>query len=422
MSRHLNIVAFAALCAMIICCGRAPADPDDGTWPPSQSGGPPAPGEDARRPPSKTGTIGSMVSITVVDKLQGERTSTSLLVRGGRAHATYWRCTLPCYQCQVPLPDPLPPCSGHRYAAWTPDSGPASREHIGSEGGMSTSLWLAPGGQPRASSAALSDVLISSRDPGSTWTSARIPGPHDSWLPRTWAARGPTPHVAWTANGAKGQRELWRSVQGPAGWKTSRHGTVYADLIAAFDGAARMHLIQTTTIHAIEDTQRLQYHAPQQKPWTVTTSKARTLKVEALVLDARRAAHLLYTSRKRISMAQWEPVELWYATNRSGSWAHQRLHAAPGYPGYFSPARLALALDSRQQPHVAVNGAAWSGHKSSPGVRWPLLVGVVREGHWRFVQLDDHATGALDVAVDKERVYVAYFGATDFRLARADIY
>lgn len=201
MTCPLKTVAVLSICALAIGCGRAPADPDDGAWPPSQSPSPPRPGETSKGAPGKTGnTVGSMVSVTVIEKLSGQKTSTSLLVDSGRAHATYWRCTVPCFHCQVPLPDPLPPCSGHRYVEWIPDSGLGVKELIDTQGGMGTSLWLTPGRLARASSSWMSRVEMAGRSAGSFWKTEKIPGANNSWFSRTWASRSGAPKLTCTAH------------------------------------------------------------------------------------------------------------------------------------------------------------------------------------------------------------------------------
>ena len=422
----LKIVTALALWILWLAgCGRAPADPGDDGWPPSQGKSEPPPGTDSKIPGHST--VGSMVTGTVIEKLKGERTSTSIVMTGGLVHTTYWRCTVPCYQCSVPLPNPPPPCSGHRYASGLPDEVVFLAESIHGDSGMGTSLWLAADGSPRASSSGLSDVVISGRGSGAVWSTSKIPGGYYTSYPRTWAGldKDGQAQVAWISAGSLKQVELWHAAQTAKGWQATKKMDAYPDVVPAIDRQGRVHLAHSTIIDPAAPTNTSQvmlYMSPDQKPWTVASSTKHSMQVKALELDPAGGAHLLYLRRKRVSVAQWEPLEVWYATNASGLWKHSLLNSGNLYPGYFTPAQLALALDAQGQVHVALNGSSWSGHKSNPEVSTPLVAGVLRDGKWRFAQVDDQTTGALDLAAHKGQVFVSYFGKEDFRVARVMIY
>lgn len=433
MNHRTKKFVFATVWILLVAgCGRAPADPGDPGWPPSQGKSEPRPGTDSKtpgegaHPPGGGCTVGSMVSVTVIEKLRGERTSTSIVMDGGLVHTSYWRCTVPCYQCQVPLPDPRPPCSDHRFASGLPDEVLFLAESIHKKGGMGTSLWLSPDGLPHASSSGLSDVMVSGRGAGPTWSTAKLPGGYYTSFTRTWADvdNGGRPHVAWlSSSGAQGAYELWHGTRSAKGWEAKKQMSVYPDATAAFDNQGRLHLAHSTTVDvSSSDAQVMLYLSPEQKPWGVLSSTKQGMQVRALELDAKGRAHLLYLSRKRLAVAQWEPTELWYATNASGQWKHSRLSTGHLYPAYFTPGHVALALDPAGQPHVAINGSSWSGSKSNPQVRHPLVAGSLRGGQWRFVQVDSDTTGAVDLAVHTGVVYVSYFGEEDFRVAKVMVY
>jgi len=424
---HLKLVFLVALTSFAAGCGRAPADSGEDGWPPSQGKSEPPPGTDAKTPPGKTPgggcTVGSMVTVTVIEKLRGERTSTSILVDKGKVHTTYWRCTVPNYQRKAPIPEGLP-CSGHRYATGQPDKTMFVAESIHDESGMGTAIWLSAGGLPRASSSGLSEVYVHGRGAGPVWTTAKMPGNFFTSFPRTWAGLDSSGkgHVAWTAAGGKSPRELWHAVQTANGWQAKKHMNAYDDVVAAFDEQGRVHLAHSTGEHGLDGSQILLYLSPKQKPWGVTSSTKQSLSTRALELDKKGNAHLLYTSRKRMAVAQWEPTEVWYATNASGKWKQTQLNKGRGFPAYFTAANMALTVDSVGNPYVALNGTSWSGYKSKPETSTPLVAGAIHGGAWDFYPVDHNVTGALDLAENAGHVYISYFGEADFRVARVMVF
>lgn len=97
-------------------CGRAPADPGDPGWPPSQGKLEPPPGTSAKTPPdTKSITPGGrqrhrLHGLHIGDRDDERRAHQHSPVNtGGQVHTTCWRCTVPCYPCQVPLPLPAAP-------------------------------------------------------------------------------------------------------------------------------------------------------------------------------------------------------------------------------------------------------------------------------------------------------------------------
>lgn len=440
--------------------------------------------ENVEQNPMKSSSLSFKTNITVIDNLGGRETSTSIAVKDHQAHASYWRCDLPCYQCAEPLPDYLS-CSGLRYAAiqyvlesqaLVPSLGEsavkqpviinpdlANEEDVSkksiwdlprdlAEIGWGNSLALDQADTPGISAinAQSGEVhYFAHSSPVAQWNGwhqwPQAIGHSAIRQSPTWmtCAADSSPRIAWHNTAVTSQcRDQLQEAILPNDQKNKWNvSTVAADCMsnpyAAYDKEGKLYL-SWQAVSTKNEKSSLMFQAPGKAPEPIIVNEYDIgLTIEAMAVDNSGVVHFILGGTNLLPNNCLGCRDTIYVTNASGHW---KMEARLGSANFinlieayatdktytlFKSGPVKLAIDSHGKAHLAMLGKS---HDKATPTR--LIVGHNLAGDWILNQIDTdvqyETTGSnnLSLAVEEDgsAAYVAYFGVNTFKVAAIHYY